>query len=288
LNPLDLVVSRLNLNHGKYCIFAGAGISVCSGVPLAVTDLPGLPSVVTCIRRDFYASLKRSPLAGDALLRWYSDQKLLQEAETLYSDALQLIGDTPRSRQAYLRKFFTGKTPGVCHMAVGALVEHGHVQILFTTNFDSLLEDAIRGNGKCDPPKVASHADSVRDVILNEPGPKVIKLHGDYLFSDIRNTDKETRSLTDNMREKLRRILGEFGLIVVGYSGNDNSVMAILEQMAFDGGYFPFGLYWLHLGHSIPRPRVLQFLKDVGGCPLAIDSAEAFLDALVHRVRGSA
>ena len=141
VSPEDFLVSRFNLYKGKYCIFAGAGISVDSGIPLATVDLPGVPSIVSCIRSDFYQSLGKARLSKKKLIYWFVDQKLLQRPDSLYSDALNLIGDTPRSRQHYLRKFFEGKKPSACHTAIAKLVEHGHIEIVFTTNFDSLIEE---------------------------------------------------------------------------------------------------------------------------------------------------
>jgi len=280
----DHLVSRFNLYKGKYCLFAGSGISVCAGVPLATIDLLDLPSIVTHIQKDFHASLGHPPVKEEDLLAWYADQKLLQEPETLYSDALNLIGDTPRSRQHYLRHFFDGKGPGSCHNSLAKLVEREFIQILLTTNFDSLIEDAIRGNGHCLTPKVAAHTDNIVDILLTEPGPKVAKLHGDYLFSDIRNTEEETRTLTENMRNKLRAILAERGLIVIGYSGSDNSIMSVFEQMTYDEGFFPYGLYWCYLDTHPPRPRVESLVEKAGGKLLPILSAESILDGLCRRL----
>lgn len=284
MRPEDYIISRFNLYKAKYSLLVGAGISVCAGIPLATRDLHRLPSIVSCIRRDFYSSLGKPPLSDSKLLSWYEDQKLLQRPETLYSDALNLIGDTPRSRQHYLRRFFEGKKPGVCHQSIAKLIETGHLDIVFTTNFDSLIEDAIRGNSNCSAPKVAAHSEPVADILLTEPGPKVIKLHGDYLFSDIKNTAQETEELTKNMRDKLRNVLAERGLIVLGYSGNDNSIMQIFEHMAFDGVFFPYGLYWLHLKDCPPRDRVTIFVKQAGGRLLAFDGAESFLSELSTRL----
>jgi hypothetical protein len=287
MNPEDYLVSRLNIYKGKYCFFVGAGVSVCAEIPLASKDLPRLPSIVSCVRRDFYNSLAKPQIGDNELLSWYADQKLLQRPETIYSDALNLIGDTPHSRQHYLRTFFDGKKPGSTHLSIAKLIELNYLDVIFTTNFDSLLEDAIRGNGNCLTPKVASHSDSIADVLLTEPGPKVIKLHGDYLFSDIRNTKEETERLTINMRQKLRSFLREKGLIVIGYSGNDHSIMSIFEQIAYNGESFPYGLYWLHLQDHPLGERVKVLINQAKGHFFALSSAEYTLNELSQRLGGS-
>ena len=284
MDSSDFLISRLNLYKNKYCIFVGAGISICSGVPLATYDIPDLPSIVSNIRKDFYSSLGLPPLNDSQLFSWFVDQKLLQNPATLYSDALNLIGDTPRARQHYLRRFFDNKKPGKCHQSISRIVENGYIDILLTTNFDSLLEDALRANDGCSNPKVAAHTDAINDILLTEPGPKIAKLHGDYLFSDIKNTEEETRTLTDNMRNKLRSVLGERGLLVIGYSGNDNSVMSLLEQMGYDGGFFPYGLYWIFKEANPPGKRVKDLIDKTGGKLLPIYDAESLLLTISKRL----
>lgn len=284
ISAADHVVSRMNLYAGKFCFFVGAGISVCAGIPLATVDLPDLPSIVTRIRWDYYESLGNSPISDKKLLMWYADHKLLQIPETLYSDALNLIGDTPRCRQEYLFNLFDGITPGQCHKSISCLVEKGFVEVILTTNFDSLIEDAIHTATKSSP-KTAAHNDSVRDVLVTEKVPRVIKLHGDYLFSDIKNTTTETATLTENMREKLRAFLGEKGLIVIGYSGGDNSIMSLFEQMAYDGGFFPYGVIWLQRKDSPVSERVRKFLEMSNAVTLEIVNAEQFLEEVVDRCR---
>ncbi len=243
-----------------------------------------MPSIVSHIRNDFYSSLALPPLNDDQIIAWFIDQKLLQQPDTLYSDALNLIGDTPRSRQHYLRRFFDGTKPGKCHQSIASIVNSGYIDVILTTNFDSLLEDAIRSNGGCLAPKVAAHSETIKDILLTEPGPKIAKLHGDYLFSDIKNTEEETRTLNDNMRNKLRSVLGERGLIVIGYSGNDNSIMSLLEQMGYDGGFFPYGLYWLYRSSNPPKMRVNEFVTKTGGKLLPINDAETLLVAISKRL----
>ncbi len=283
MNSEDILISRLNLYKGAYSLFVGSGISVCAGIPLASVDLPSMPSIVSHIRRDFYNSLGKSHINDAELLAWYVDQKLLQRPHTIYSDALNLIGDTSRARQRYLKRFFEGKEPGICHKSIAKLIEHKYLEVIFTTNFDPLVEEAIRNNGNCARPKVAAHSNSVKDVLITEPGPKVIKLHGDYLFSDIRTVEAETKKLTDDMRNKLRSFLNEHGLWVIGYSGNDDSVMKVFEEMNYDGGFFPYGLYWLYIEGHPPTDRVASFVREAGGQLLQINSAESLLEELARR-----
>jgi hypothetical protein len=64
----------------------------------------------------------------------------------------------------------------------------------------------------------------------------LVKLHGDYRYDKLQNTEEELKSLDDELRKYLLQICKENGLIVVGYSGRDESVMSSLERVASEGG----------------------------------------------------
>ena len=260
---------------------------MCSGIPLATTDLPDLPSLVSCVRHGYYKSLGHGPISDPELLSWYKDQRLLQNGDSLYSDALNLIGDTPRQRRDFLSRFLEGAKPGPTHRAIANLAAGGFITTIFTTNFDCLIEQAIRENPKCRAPKVAAHEDEARDVLMNDESPKLLKLHGDYLFSDIKNTARETARLKKNMKDKLRHFLAEAGLVVIGYSGSDGSVMRLLELMARDGRYFPYGIYWAHIADRKPSPRVQSFVAEVEGRLLPVEGADSYLEQVVNRLEGN-
>jgi hypothetical protein len=51
----------------------------------------------------------------------------------------------------------------------------------------------------------------------------VIKLHGDARLTP-KNTELETKELTDAVKKVLKNLLHESGLIFVGYGGNDQSI----------------------------------------------------------------
>ena len=71
---------------------------------------------------------------------------------------------------------------------------------------------------------------------------------------------------------------------MIGYAGNDMSIMSIFEKMIYDGSYFPYGLFWLHLdGHS-PGDRVKQLLERAEGQLLSISGAEFCLAELARRL----
>lgn len=93
-------------------------------------------------------------------------------------------------------------------------------------------------------PIVCAHDSSISSITVTSKRPKIIKLHGDYLFDDIKSTLRETESLNDNMKNKFIEFAKDHGLIVVGYAGNDCSIMDILNMLLQKEDYFKYGIYW--------------------------------------------
>ena len=105
-------------------------------------------------------------------------------------------------------------------------------------------------------PIVCAHDSEVSSVHISRKRVKIVKLHGDFLFDSIKNTPAETKRLETNMEVELTEFAREFGLVVVGYGGRDNSVMSVLEKLTAQSEYYRHGVYWCVLKAEILSPRV--------------------------------
>ena len=140
------------------------------------------------------------------------------------------------------------------------LIENGFFNTVFTTNFDDLLNEAFNRFSTLRP-IVCAHDSSISGVSVTSTSPKIIKLHGDYLYDNIKATLRETESLETNMRMKFQEFAKDFGLIVIGYSGQDRSVMDILSFLLSHEEYFKDGLYWcIRRGEKTISPELRQLL----------------------------
>ena len=97
-------------------------------------------------------------------------------------------------------------------------MKEGFVRAILTTNFDRLTENALREAG-VEPAVIRSEDDLSGAVPLIHSRCYVVKVHGDYLDTRIKNTDEELASYSPAMNNLLDRILDEHGLIVCGWSG---------------------------------------------------------------------
>lgn len=176
------------------------------------------------------------------------------------------------------------------HLALAAILKAGHAQLVWTTNFDHLIEDACaRTYGTTgalsvvalDAPELAGQ------LIGAQKWPIAVKLHGDFRSRRLKNTTDELRQQDAALRQQLVDACRRSGLVVAGYSGRDDSVMDALEA-AFDqpGGY-PGGLFWLHRGDGPPLERVRRLLQRAGeaGVECGLMRIESFDEILRDLVR---
>ena len=108
---------------------------------------------------------------------------------------------------------------------------------------------------------VAAHESSIGALRMSSDRPKIIKLHGDFLYDNIKNTLSELETLETNTKNKLTQIAQESGLVVVGYGGRDRSVMDVLEVLLRSDHYFPHGVYWCVRPDTTPSKRLESLLR---------------------------
>lgn len=178
-----------------------------------------------------------------------------------YSSLFENRYDLQRQRRIFVEKEVAEKSPSIGYAYLISLVNNGWFNTIFTTNFDDLINESFYRFSKRRP-IVCAHDSSISAVTITSDRPKVIKLHGDYLFDNIKATLRETESLEQNMQMKFREFAKNGGLIIVGYSGQDRSVMDILTVLVSQPDYFKNGVYWCLRKEDIDSicPELKQFL----------------------------
>ena len=166
------------------------------------------------------------------------------DKENEYSELFEALYDQPTQRREFIESCITGAKPSWGYVYLTNLLDKGHFNTIFTTNFDDLVNEACFTFSNNLRPIVCAHDSSISSVRLTTTRPKIIKLHGDFLFDNIKNTIRELESLEDNIRAKFRQFATEFGMIVIGYSGHDRSIMDTLNTLLHSGTCFPHGIYW--------------------------------------------
>jgi len=188
LRPLDgelRAAMALRARPGGYAALLGAGVSRSSGVPTAWEVLEEL------VRRAAAATGEHD--VEDPAAWWLSRTG----AAPTYPAVLAEVAATQDERRAVLAEFFERseddaedgvKVPTAGHRALAQLANAGLTRIFVTTNFDLLLEEALRDESI--EPVVLSTPDAIAGMEpLHAQRCVVIHAHGDYLNPSVLNTD---------------------------------------------------------------------------------------------------
>jgi SIR2-like domain len=213
-----------------------------------------------------------------------------QGATEEYAALFEAVYPAEADRRTYLDSKLAGARPSFGHIAVATLMRAGLCRLVWTTNFDSLVADAsARVFGSTGPlTTVALDAPELATQCLAEGRwPVEIKLHGDFRSRRLKNTSDELRHQDAQLRGVLIDACRHYGLVVVGYSGRDESIMDALDEALKADGAFPHGLFWLQRGEGPPLGRVSQLLKRAvdAGVEAAVVRVENFDEALRDLVR---
>jgi len=95
------------------------------------------------------------------------------------------------------------------------LLANSYFNVVFTTNFDDPINEACFLYSDGLRPMVAAHDSTIAGIRITSARPKIIKLHGDFLYDNIRNTKSELETLEANTRRKLPQFSLEYGLVVL-------------------------------------------------------------------------
>ena len=214
INPTESLAFSMHANPGVYAVLAGSGVSRAAEIPT------GWEITLNLVRK--LAALRQKKCDPDPE-QWY---RSTFGNEPDYSNLLDDVCKTPAERQQLLREYVEPnaeereqgkKQPTDAHRAIGTLAAQGFIRVILTTNFDRLIETALQDAGV--EPEVVSTPDQLRGALpLIHARCRVVKLHGDYLDTRIRNTRKELAHYPEAVDTLLDCILDEFGLIVCGWS----------------------------------------------------------------------
>lgn len=236
------IISTTRDHHPNFCLFLGAGASVTSGV------IPAREMIDKW--RDSYKEMYCDN----------SDDKIRAEhwfnSEDEYSVLFEKLYDQPSQRREFIESCINEANPSWGYVYLVNLIKKKVFNTIFTTNFDDLLNEACYLYSSDTRPIVCAHDSSITSVRVTSKRPKIMKLHGDFLFDGIKNTIRELESLEKNTLEKFKQFASEFGFIVIGYQGNDRSIMDAFNMLLSFDQYFPHGIYWCVRKGSVVSKRV--------------------------------
>ena len=214
IDPIDSLAFSIQANPGVYALLLGSGVSRTAQIPT------GWEITIDLTRKLAVAAGESADPDPE---KWY---RAKYEEAPDYSKLLDGLARTQADRQQLLRPYLessqqesdeNAKQPTTAHRAIAELVAQGFIRVIITTNFDRLMERALDDAGVS--PTVVSSPDHVKGMLpLVHTQHCIIKVHGDYRDTRIRNTPHELSAYPEEYDRILDQIFDEFGLVVCGWS----------------------------------------------------------------------
>jgi tetratricopeptide (TPR) repeat protein len=274
-NEFNINSSRYGYEKDKnshFAMFFGAGTSKDSGIKLAFEMIEDFKEIIL---KD--EGLSNAPKEEKAA--WFDKQDWYLNTPNKYSCLFQMAYRTDIARRNYIEDLISKGEASFGYIILANFIAEGYVDTIITTNFDDLIYQACTSYTAVRP-VVYSLGGFASEMISQLNRPKVLKIHGDFLFSELKNTETELATQDPNMSKQVEQILQKYdGLVVIGYAGNDESVMNLLEKL-------PKGraLYWCERPRMIDgkqtiwlNERVIKLLNDKDGHLIEITGFDHFI-----------
>lgn len=273
VNQLVKAVREGRSNSERFCFIIGSGASVSSGIPTGagleaqwmkeMEESPGLDEIGEVAKTlEEHLEYKFEEIRE----AWEETKKSGTPLPSDYYFDLYKLRFFPNHRNGYhyLEKIMANRNPGFGYHPLALMLTDGSgSNLVITTNFDSLIEDALFFYTD-DKPLVINHellAEYAGDPNIKRP--VIAKVHRGIFFDPL-NQPEETNGLKGIWRDVLASVFQSYTPIVIGYGGGDNSLMNFLEDSELK---MKNGIYWCYFEkYGLPSEKIQRLIKDKNGC----------------------
>ncbi len=249
--------------------FLGAGTSRSAGLPTATDIIWDLKRRHYCLHEN--QDLQSHDVSNKIVkqkIQTYMDSKGYPASGSPeeYSFYFNLtFGDNYAAQQSYINEALSGDkvSLNVGHRALAALLEMGKAKIVFTTNFDDVIESAYANvSGKNLSIFHLEGSYAALNALNSERFPLYAKVHGDFRYQSIKNLEKDLINNDSEIQKCFLAASVRYGLVVSGYSGRDNNVMTLFRKAMDQNNAFPHGFFWTVPRLSEIAESVRELLED--------------------------
>jgi Tfp pilus assembly protein PilF len=249
------------LTNRKFVWVLGAGASRQSGIPLG-SELVDQWLEQMRLRED----------GEDTPPNFWATEKRLEIKNFTYAERANFYSQIyqrrfrflPEEGYAYLEEIMVGKepSPGYSILAAALAVQPTRHNIVITTNFDNLMAQALSIYTDA-VPLIVGHESLAEFVDASVRQPIVCKIHRD-LFLAPKNDYRSLQRLHESWGKAIRTLFQQYTPIFIGYGGNDNTLMNLLESLEPDeiSGPRP---YWCQYQNSEPSDRIRNVVANLNG-----------------------
>lgn len=282
-----------NRNGERFCFILGSGASVESGIPtggelemrwmnciMGKSDDLGTPAMTTKDVRISAAHLHAEKLIKHNFkgieTAWKKAKKNNELISSDYYFDIYKLRFYPNQRNGYryLERIMESREPSLgYHTLALMLTGDARNNLVITTNFDSLVEDALflYTNKK---PLVVSHESLTGYIESDIQRPIIAKVHRGLMYAPF-NSPETTNKLKEEWKEALNYAFNTYTPIVIGYGGGDHSLMSFLEE---ESASMRHGVYWCYMASDgLPEQNIQDFIKKKNGYFVEIGGFDALM-----------
>ncbi|NBB02905.1 tetratricopeptide repeat protein [Pseudomonas monteilii] len=180
---------------------------------------------------------------------------------------------------AALEQAMDSKSPSLGYSLLAEIIQSSRHKVVVTTNFDNLVADALAMHAHKSP-LVVAHESLANFVRPHLRRPLIAKIHRD-LFLEPQNDEVGVGTLDKAWATALRKLFQYYTPIVIGYGGNDGSLMGLLDSLNF--GEISGRMIWCYRD-DLPNENALRVIKKHHGILVKIPGFDDLLLRLAEKL----
>ena len=257
--------NKINGSDTRFIFLLGAGSSVQSGIKSAYTlAKEWIEDIKEDLGKEYDTWVKKDAINENDLASSYTK---------IYNKRFE---HNPINGYETLQKLMENKEPSVGYTILSQILEQTNHNFIVTTNFDSLIEDALfLFTSK--RPLVCGHESLADFIQLNSTRPTIIKVHRDILLNPY-NTPKSTSSMNEPLEKALKPIIENSPIVIIGYGGHDESIMKLLREPKRQA------VYWCVRDTDNISDNIKSVLNNDADRVVKIEGFDEFMVALQSQV----
>lgn len=248
----------------KFCFVIGSGASFKSGIPIGGE-----------LARKWFDEIKER-FSKTEISKWIKDVKLDEKDLAAHYGSIyrKRFESDKTSGYEFLVQAMKNAKPTFGHIVLAQILSKVPGHCVLTTNFDSLVETAIyQFTDKT--PLVCGHESLSGYARPSNIHPLIIKIHRDLLL-DPKSDPDEISTLDNGWKDPLDKIFSSHIPIVIGYGGNDGSLMSYFEQMNKPSNFF-----WCDIRANPASTRVKKLIQKMDGSHVQIKGFDEIMHELL-------
>ena len=252
-----------NTENRRFCFVIGAGASRKSGIPTGGE-----------LAQDWFKEIKER-MSDVEFTEWIKSENIDEKylAASYGKIYRKRFENDKTSGYEFLVQAMKTAKPSFGHIVLAQILSRTSGHCVITTNFDSLVETSVyQFTDKT--PLVCGHESLSGYARPSKTHPLIIKIHRDLLLEP-KSDSGDISELDPGWKEPLDHIFSTHIPVIVGYGGNDGSLMKYFEEMNKPSNFF-----WCGLDENSTSDRIKQLVEKHDGSFIKIEG----FDKLMHEL----